>query len=975
MSFWRIVRESLALRELGKTPYGWAPAAVFAALFFSGAFGNRVLIVAGPNIAQDLNLDLRTVGGIQSIVSILGIISLLLIAWLADRVRRKRLAGIGMIVAGGAGMVRSAATNMRTFASADVFSTVSENFAAVPIFSLLADYYPVKNRGRVFGLISISRGIGALLSVLVVGVMVTVLGWRTTNVITSAPLILLGVVALLVFREPVRGYFEKLERGFDEETARRADPPQSFGEGWRTVWSVRLVRRLFVGQIFYGIGFAPFNVYLSFMLADEYGLNPIQRSLFALPVVISGVFGGVLGGGLIDVLGARSPSSVLRVLAASSLIPVTGLILLATTPPLWLAVIGVVLFTMGNTVVQPTFLSINSQVIPAQVRSMGQMMIYLADVPAAILLGILFGPVVDLYGYGPMLALCVPFILVNAVIMASAADFFEGDRRNAILATAANEEARQAAEQGRSKMLVCRGVNVFYEGNQVLFGVDLDIDEGDIVALLGTNGAGKSTLLRAISGSHEASDGAIIFEGREITHMPPHEIVGRGVVHMPGGRGIFPGLTVEENLKLATWLEESEARRLLSDAYELFPVLYERRGEHAGILSGGEQQMLSLAQSFMIRPKLLMIDELTLGLSPAIVGELIEKVAEINRRGTTVVVVEQSVNVALTIAKKAVFMEKGEVKFVGSTSDLVRRPDILRAVYVKGTGALRGTETAVSRAQQKQRDLELSDARVVLDARQIEKSYGGVTALSGVSLSLREGEILGIIGPNGSGKTTLFDVISGYQIPNGGQVIYDDIDVTNMTAHERARIGLVRRFQDARIFPSLTVTEALLVALDQRMEARSLATATAGFPASRRAERKARRQVEGLIELLQLGAFKDKFVKELSTGLRRIVDIAWVLATQPKVLLLDEPSSGVAQAEAESLGPLLRRVRFETGCSILLIEHDIPLISGIADELVAMAEGLVLLRGSAEEVMNDERVIESFLGTSEAAVKRSGVLA
>ena len=156
--------------------------------------------------------------------------------------------------------------------------------------------------------------------------------------------------------------------------------------------------------------------------------------------------------------------------------------------------------------------------------------------------------------------------------------------------------------------------------------------------------------------------------------------------------------------------------------------------------------------------------------------------------------------------------------------------------------------------------------------------------------------------------------------------------------------GLVRRFQDARLFPSLTVYETLLVSLEQRLEVKSsilnAVAAAAGAPGG--APRSACAPTR-LLELLELGAYRDKFVKELSTGLRRIVDLACVLATEPKVLLLDEPSSGIAQAEAEGLAPLLRRIRYETGCSILIIEHDMPLISAVSDELLALDRGAVVM--------------------------------
>jgi branched-chain amino acid transport system ATP-binding protein len=445
---------------------------------------------------------------------------------------------------------------------------------------------------------------------------------------------------------------------------------------------------------------------------------------------------------------------------------------------------------------------------------------------------------------------------------------------------------------------------------------------------------------------------------------------------MPGGRGVFPGLSVRDNLLLGTWLADAEddtTRDLVREVFEIFPVLRERAGEPAGNLSGGEQQMLSLAQAFLMRPKLLMIDELSLGLSPAVVGQLLDVVREIHRRGVTIIVVEQSVNVALAIAERAIFMEKGEVRFFGETKELLARPDILRAVYVKGTGALTSAPaSAASRARNAGDDAGES---VLLQVQGIEKRFGGVTALDGVSLDLREAEVLGIIGPNGSGKTTLFDIISGFQRQDRGSIVYAGVDISQLGPDARAKQGLIRRFQDARLFPSLTVFETLLVALEQRLEVRSAVLGAIGAPQARRAERRLRLRAERLVELLGLEAYRDKFVKELSTGLRRIVDLACVLAAEPKVLLLDEPSSGIAQAEAEGLAPLLQRVRHETGCSILIIEHDMPLISAVSDELIALERGTYLTRGRPEDVLNDERVIESYLGGTEAAVRRSGSLA
>jgi len=234
---------------------------------------------------------------------------------------------------------------------------------------------------------------------------------------------------------------------------------------------------------------------------------------------------------------------------------------------------------------------------------------------------------------------------------------------------------------------VCRNVDVSYGQVQVLFGVNLDLREGEIIALLGTNGAGKSTLLKAISGMVPTTRGAIYFEGEDITGMEPEDTFFAGVVQVPGGRGIFPGLTVDENLRVAAWASrqpKNELDQLIARVYEIFPALRARIRQPASVLSGGEQQMLTLGQAFISRPKLLMIDELSLGLAPILVEQLLEIVKAIHDQGTSVVLVEQSVNIALTVAERAYFMEKGEIRFSGATNELLGRDDILRAVFLGG---------------------------------------------------------------------------------------------------------------------------------------------------------------------------------------------------------------------------------------------------------------------------------------------------
>ena len=538
-----------------------------------------------------------------------------------------------------------------------------------------------------------------------------------------------------------------------------------------------------------------------------------------------------------------------------------------------------------------------------------------------------------------------------------------------------------AVDGGR--VLDVSGLDVAYGKTQVLFGVDFYVDEGEIVALLGTNGAGKSTLLAAISGLLPARAGRITYAGRDITSWDANATVAAGLVYMPGGKGVFPTLTVAENIDLAGWLYRNDAAYLeaaVAQILEYFPVLQERWSQKAGNLSGGEQQMLTLAQAFIARPKLLMIDELSLGLAPMIVEQLLEIVRSIHARGTTVVLVEQSVNVAITLAQRAVFMEKGEVRFDGPTEDLLERRDILRAVFLKGAAAAQpdGKRAAATPAVPERPPFVARcehcgrEHPLMLETREISVAFGGVRAVNDVDLDVRQGQILGIIGPNGAGKTTVFDIISGFVTPTSGRVLLAGQDITGTTPDQRAERGLGRSFQDARLFPSMTVRQTIAVALERHVAVRDPIAAALMSPAVRIAERKVDTEVDRLVELMHLQAFADKFVGELSTGTRRIVDLACSVAHDPKVLLLDEPSSGIAQRETEALAPVLLDIRDKTEAALIVIEHDMPLITSISDELLALELGSVIARGEPDDVINDPKVVEGYLGGSEEVINRSG---
>ena len=552
------------------------------------------------------------------------------------------------------------------------------------------------------------------------------------------------------------------------------------------------------------------------------------------------------------------------------------------------------------------------------------------------------------------------------------------DRRSVDPAAEPAAAVELPAERG---WLSVRGLDVAYDKVQVLFGVDIDIAEGQITALLGTNGAGKSTLLRAIGGVAPVTAGTIHLGEVDLVALRPEQVPRHGIAQMPGGHGVFPSLTIDENLRVAAWLfrrDRVDASERIDRARSRFPILEDRRDDKAADLSGGQQQQLALAMALLARPKLLLVDELSLGLAPVMVEGLLAELRVLRDEGTTIVVVEQSVNVALTVADHAYFMEKGEVRFSGRAEHLLDDPELVRAVYLQGArdvlGAPAGGPTpAAAIAPNGSPALPLAGtaARAALAVREVSVAFGGITAVDGVTFEVGPGEVLGLIGPNGAGKTTIFDLVSGFTALDRGHIDLHGTDLGGLPPSSRARAGIGRSFQDAKLFAGLTVAETIAVSLERWIEGDDLVAGAFRLPSARLAERRIADRVDELVDLFGLGAFRSKRIGDLSTGSRRMVDLACVVAHRPSVVLLDEPTSGIAQREAEALGPVLLGLRDRLGASLLVIEHDISLISSIADRLVALDQGAVVAVGSPAEVLDHPDVVASYLGTGEKSLQRS----
>jgi ABC-type branched-subunit amino acid transport system ATPase component/ABC-type branched-subunit amino acid transport system permease subunit len=267
-------------------------------------------------------------------------------------------------------------------------------------------------------------------------------------------------------------------------------------------------------------------------------------------------------------------------------------------------------------------------------------------------------------------------------------------------------------------------------------------------------------------------------------------------------------------------------------------------------------------------------------------------------------------------------------------------------------------------------DARREAGEVLLAAAALSKAFGGVQAVDGVSLEVRRGEILGLIGPNGAGKTTTFELLAGFTKADAGRVHLAGTDITSWSPEARSAAGLVRSFQDAGLFATLTVHDALVVAL----EGEHPTTFLAAIAGRRSAERRRTAAADELIVRFGLATYRDKRIQELSTGTRRIAELACLVAQRPVLLLLDEPASGVAQREIEALGGVLTGLRDDHDLTMVVIEHDIPLIMSISDRVVAMDAGAVIADGLPDEVRNDHRVAAAYLGDDTLAVERSGAL-
>jgi branched-chain amino acid transport system ATP-binding protein len=946
------------------------PLIVLFLLFFFDEFDTAAFNVLAPNIREAFDLTRAAFGFIVVLNLTIVLLLAVPVGYYGDRLPRRKLVLAGAIIAGVFSLLTGFAPVLGLLIVFRLGNGIGRLLNDSIHNSLLADYYMPIDRPRVFAAHRNGVYFGTIVGSAVAGISAALFGWRVAFMILVVPIVVTALVGATKLRDPVRGGTDDPERALEAER----EDLVPFAEARRILFSVRTLRRQFLSWLFIGAGLIPLAYLLPLYLEEEFAVGELGRGVIG-GINAAATFAGIqlAGRWTVGWLAKGMGEPLKRAGLALGFVGI-GIFGLAVAPNLaFLVAIGLVTsFVVGFFF--PPFYATQAFVSPARVRtlsfSFGSLFLVAGVWALYFLPG--FAALADSRGERWGLAVTAPYWIIGGLVLRSGHRFVADDTTRALALLSLSSELRANSADADGALLVCRNVEVAYDQVQVLFGVNLEVRAGECVALLGTNGAGKSTLLKAISGVVDPIGGSIFFEGHDITHADGVATTKAGIIQVPGGKAVFPTLTVAEHLRAAGWLYRDDPEHLrasTAEVLDIFPRLSERIDQLAGNLSGGEQQMLALGMAFIAKPRVLMIDELSLGLAPTVVEQLLGIVRRIQASGTAIVLVEQSINVALTVAERAYFLEKGEVRFEGSTAELLERDDIVRSVFLQGASSANGGTSPRAAARD---DAQPTTGAAVLELRGLTKSFGGIRAVDDASFTLHEGEILGLIGPNGAGKTTIFDLISGFLTPDHGRIVLAGTDITPLTPDRRAWMRLGRSFQDARLVPSLTVAENLALGFERHLDVRDHVASMLRLPGVLELEESVAWSVNDLIELMNLGAYRDKFVRELSTGTRRIVDLGMCLAHDPSVLLLDEPSSGIAQRETEALGPLLQRIQRETGCALLVIEHDMPLITTISHRMIALELGHPIAEGTPDEVIHDPAVVTSYLGGDLATINRSG---
>jgi ABC-type branched-subunit amino acid transport system ATPase component/predicted MFS family arabinose efflux permease len=648
-----------------------------------------------PDIRDSLGVSNGTIVFMVTAASAFLVLGALPMGWLADRFRRGPIIAFASMAFSGFVALSGFAVNAFMLFLTRIGVGVAKSNTLVVHGSLLADQYPIATRGRVNALTLTTGRIVGTLSPLVVGGVAALAGgsagWRWAFFLLAIPVAVASWFALRL-PEPPRGQYEKKDViGEVVEDGRR--PQVSMEAAFARLLQIGTIRSAVFAFASLGFGLFTVPVVGNIFLEDHYGLGSFGRGAVGTTSGIAVLIVLPFVGRAYDASYQKDPTRALRMLAwlilpTAFLTPLQFFMPNPVTYAIF-SMIPAVLLSSAFACVGPLL----STVVPYQLRGMGGALgsiylFFIGAVGGALLSALL----VDAYGPRLTVTLIVlPSSLVGALLLLKGSTYIRGD-----LAMIVSDIREEQAELERLQTdatsvpaLQVSHVDFAYGQVQILFDVSFEVRTGETLALLGTNGSGKSTVLRCIAGLGTPSRGAIRHHGRSITYVSPEQRTRSGLLLLPGGKSVFGDMTIRENLEMATWNhrgDRADLERRIEGSLGLFPELAGRQDQVASSLSGGEQQLLALAGVLACEPEILMIDELSLGLAPVVVERLVEVIGQLQSRGMTIIVVEQSLNVAAAVADRAVFLEKGHVRFEGPIADLVERDDLVRAVFLGSEG-------------------------------------------------------------------------------------------------------------------------------------------------------------------------------------------------------------------------------------------------------------------------------------------------
>jgi ABC-type branched-subunit amino acid transport system ATPase component/predicted MFS family arabinose efflux permease len=647
--------------------------------------------VLAPEIQRTFHMSEGAIVFIGTASAAFFVLGAVPMGWLADRIRRVPIVGVSSLLFGGFVLASGFAVNSFMLFWTRFFTGIAKA-NTIPVHgSLIADNYPISVRARMSAAMQGGSHAVALVSPVLVAAIAQGAGgpqgWRWAWYVLGIPVSIVAIGAFFM-KEPPRGQFEK-EHVLHEVIEEAKPAPISMEAAFTRLKRIATIRTVLVA--FCALGFGLFSQgTLSSLYLDRYlhVHNVLSRGII---LSLSGI--GALPllpivGRYFDRLYRRNPARALAMV---------GLLIMpsAIFTPLqftvhsntWFVILGIpqaVLTTAAFAMVGPVLYA----VVPYRLRGMGNALttMYIFFI-GGFLGGIIAGFFTNAIGIrATVIVLGVPTSIIGGLLLMNGARFIRHDLSLVVSELLEEQEEHHKRAEGKEPVPVLQlaDIDFSYGPVQVLFDVNFEVERGEVLALLGTNGAGKSTILRVISGLEVPERGVVRLNGQNITYVTPEARARMGIIQLPGGKGVFPALTVHQNLAVSARLlgrPGPDVQRRLRYVFDLLPELDAHNDQVAAQLSGGQQQMLALARVLMQEPEILLIDELSLGLAPVVIERLLAVVERLKQQGQTMVIVEQSLNVALSIADRAIFLDKGSVRFQGPARQLLERDDLVRAVF------------------------------------------------------------------------------------------------------------------------------------------------------------------------------------------------------------------------------------------------------------------------------------------------------